>query len=61
MGRRLDPVPGTGNIRCCSLFKSTYDYAGNPVSGAARNPIKTFPIETENGKLVISLNENGGF
>lgn len=61
MGRRIDPVAGTRNIRCCSVFQSTYDYSGSPISGAAKSPIKTYPVEAENGKLIISLNSSIGF
>ena len=26
--RRLDPVPGTQTVQCCSVSKSTYDFEG---------------------------------
>ena len=53
MGRRLDPVPGTGTVQCCSVNKTTYDYTGKPVFGPARGPVKTYPVTAEDGKLMI--------
>lgn len=54
-GRRLDPLSGQQRIQCCSLGKSTFDYAGTNVSGTAREPIKSFPVEKRNGALIIEL------
>jgi nitrite reductase/ring-hydroxylating ferredoxin subunit len=51
--RRLDPVPGTSTVQCCSVSKSTYDYRGNPLHGPARKPVKVFDVEVEDGKLII--------
>ena len=53
--RRLDPVPGEETIRCCSISKSVFDYSGKNISGAARQPLTPFQVETEPGKLIISL------
>ncbi len=53
--RRLDPVPGEDRIRCCSIGKSVFDYHGRNVSGSAREPLVPFQVETDSGKLIISL------
>lgn len=53
--RRLDPVPGENKIRCCSVFHSTYDLEGNPVSGPARQQLKKHTVEQTDDKLVITL------
>lgn len=52
-GRRLDPLPGQPLIQCCSIGKSTFDYKGSNVSGSAKEPIKSFPVEKRNETLVI--------
>jgi nitrite reductase/ring-hydroxylating ferredoxin subunit len=53
--RRLDPVPGTGTIQCCSVNKATYDLEGNVVSGPARGPVTAYPVTLDGGKLTVSL------
>lgn len=55
MGRRLDPLPGTDRIECCSVSRSTFSYTGEPVSGAAKDPVETFPTLTEGDGLTITL------
>lgn len=55
MGRRLDPVPDTHTVQCCSVGKSTYDYAGHVLYGPAKQPLKRFAVEAENEKLIVSL------
>ena len=55
MGRRLDPLPGQDAIQCCSVSKSTFTYAGELVSGAAKNSLHTFPVVAENEELKIKL------
>jgi nitrite reductase/ring-hydroxylating ferredoxin subunit len=53
--RRIDPVPGEDKIRCCSVGKSTFDYSGQTISGSAKEPLEPLTLETERGKLVISV------
>lgn len=38
--RRLDPVPSTGTVQCCSVNKSTYTYDGSKIYGPPTGPIK---------------------
>ena len=52
--RRLDPVPGTQTVQCCSVGKSTYDLAGKNVYGPAPAPIVTYPTSIE-GDQIISI------
>lgn len=54
-GRRLDPVPGTKTIQCCSVNKTTYDLNGNVISGPGKAPVDKHLVRREDGKLVISL------
>lgn len=54
-GRRLDPVPGTDTLMCCSLGKSTYDYEGNVISGGSEKDIVAFDVETQPGRLIVTL------
>ena len=51
--RRLDPVPGTQTVQCCSVGKSTYDFEGKNVYGPAPDPIITYPTSSE-GEIIIS-------
>jgi nitrite reductase/ring-hydroxylating ferredoxin subunit len=55
MGRRLDPLAGQSRLQCCSVSKSTFSYAGNPLSGAARTPLKTFAVTLAGNQLTIAL------
>lgn len=53
--RRLDPVPGTDTVQCCSVGKSTYDYSGNRIYGPAPGNIAAFPTELHDRQLVIKI------
>jgi nitrite reductase/ring-hydroxylating ferredoxin subunit len=53
--RRLDPMPGTNQVRCCSVGQSTFDYSGRLISGSAEGDVKTFAVSLEGNKLVVSL------
>jgi nitrite reductase/ring-hydroxylating ferredoxin subunit len=55
MGRRLDPVEGESMLRCCSVSKSTFDYAGRLMSGPAKETLQTLPVENRKCKVVIRL------
>jgi len=55
MGRRIDPVVGTGTLRCCGLFGSTFDYSGNVMSGSEKESLKTFRVRTKHCKVIIWL------
>ena len=54
--RRLDPVPGTGTVQCCSVNKSTYDSNGKNIYGPAPNPIKVFTVNEDGNQLSIRVN-----
>ena len=54
--RRLDPVPGTDTVQCCSLNKSTYDSGGNKIFGPAPHPIPRYPVKKEQEFLIVSMN-----
>ncbi|MFC1849730.1 Rieske (2Fe-2S) protein [candidate division CSSED10-310 bacterium] len=47
-GRRLDPVPGTRTVQCCSFNVSTYDYQGKAIAGSGKRKLKVYPIRDEN-------------
>ena len=57
MGRRIDPIVGSKIIQCCSVSKSTFTYDGKPVGGAAKKPLKTYPVELEGDTLTIQLTQ----
>lgn len=53
--RRLDPWPENATVHCCSVSKSAFDLKGNNISGPAPEPIRTFPVTPEEGRLSIRL------
>jgi nitrite reductase/ring-hydroxylating ferredoxin subunit len=55
MGRRIDTIAGSHTIECCSVSKSTFTYDGKPVGGAAKKPVKTYPVAQHGETLVITL------
>ena len=55
MGRRLDPVPDTSRIQCCSVSESTYDYSGGVMAGPAKEGIKTLPVIQSANRLYINV------
>lgn len=57
MGRRIDPLPGTDKIECCSVSKSTFTYTGKPVAGAAKKALRVLPVALSGRELTIRLDE----
>jgi nitrite reductase/ring-hydroxylating ferredoxin subunit len=53
--RRLDPVPGTDTVQCCSVNKSTFDLKGQNIHGPAPKPIDSFPVENQGDRLVVTI------
>ncbi len=54
-GRRLDPVPGTGFLQCCSMGKSTYEAGGAVVSGPASRALEPRSVTVEGTRIEIAL------
>lgn len=54
-GRRLDPMEGGAELRCCSVNHSTFDYAGNKLSGPAKGPLKKYAVEKRGQELIVTL------
>ena len=57
MGRRIDVIAGGNAVQCCSVSKSTFDYDGQPVGGAAKRPLTTYPVAQQGDTLTIILSE----
>ena len=55
MGRRIDMITGSHTIQCCSVSKSTFSYDGKPVGGAAKTPIKVYPVTLDGETLTIAM------
>jgi nitrite reductase/ring-hydroxylating ferredoxin subunit len=53
--RRLDYVPGTETVQCCSVGKSTYTFDGDKIHGPAPQSIRTFPVEVGERELRITI------
>jgi nitrite reductase/ring-hydroxylating ferredoxin subunit len=54
-GRRLDPMPGTDRVQCCSVGRSTFDGQGARLAGPARNRIVAYPLHMEGQRLHVDL------
>ncbi len=54
-GRRIDPVPGSETLMCCSIGGSTYAYNGEVLNGPAGKSLKTFPVELKGRSLIVPL------
>jgi nitrite reductase/ring-hydroxylating ferredoxin subunit len=54
-GRKLDPVEGKEELRCCSINHSRFDYRGNKLSGPAEGPLKKYHLEKRGDELVVTL------
>ena len=53
--RRLDPVPGTDTMQCCSMNKSTYDSGGKKIFGPAPHPITLYSVKKEQENLIVLI------
>ncbi len=53
--RRLDPVPGSDTVQCCSVGKSVFSYDGKRLSGSAHDQIRTFSVIKEEDKLIVNV------
>jgi nitrite reductase/ring-hydroxylating ferredoxin subunit len=54
-GRKLDPVEGKEELRCCSVNHSRFDYQGSKLSGPAKGPLKKYHVEKRGEQLVVTL------
>jgi Rieske Fe-S protein len=53
--RRLDPVPGTHTVQCCSISKSTYDLEGKKIFGPAPHPVEKLALRKDGDKLIVTV------
>lgn len=58
--RRLDPVEGRAEVRCCSIGHSIFDYEGKRVSGPATDPINKHRAEKRGEELIVTLDGGAG-
>jgi len=54
-GRRLDPVPGTQTVQCCSIGQSVFNFKGQVITGSADKPVMIYPTQLKDSKLIITL------
>ena len=54
-GRRFDPLGDEAHLECCSVGKSTFDYAGHLISGAAKENLTQFAAHKEGDMLRVEL------
>ncbi len=54
-GRKLDPVEGKRELRCCSVGHSRFDYQGKKLSGFAKDPLKKYSVEKRGEELIVTL------
>jgi nitrite reductase/ring-hydroxylating ferredoxin subunit len=55
--RRLDPVPGSTDIQCCSLNKSTYAADGRKLHGPAPGSIRAYAVFRKGEQLSVTVEE----
>jgi nitrite reductase/ring-hydroxylating ferredoxin subunit len=55
-GRKLDPVAGRDELRCCSVNHSRFDYQGNKLSGPAQGSLRRYAVEKRGEELVVIVN-----
>ena len=55
MGRRIDPVSGSQDVRCCSVMGSRFGITGEVLSGPGNGALKIFEVKIENNKLNIYI------
>ncbi|HNR30416.1 MAG TPA: Rieske 2Fe-2S domain-containing protein [Candidatus Hydrogenedentes bacterium] len=55
LGRRVDLVPGSDTLQCCSVGKSRYDFTGRVLNGPATRGLHVLPVEREGNTLRIRL------
>ena len=53
--RRLDFVPGTSTVQCCSVGKSTYRFDGTLQQGPAPGPVLTYPVTQDGETITIDI------
>ncbi|MBU1713327.1 MAG: Rieske (2Fe-2S) protein [Proteobacteria bacterium] len=53
MGRRIDPVLGSSDIRCCSVMGSVFNAKGEIVSGPAKENLKQYMTVKQGSILSI--------
>jgi nitrite reductase/ring-hydroxylating ferredoxin subunit len=59
-GRRLDPIPGTKTVQCCSVGQSIFNYDGQVITGSAEKPLIIYPVQVVDSKLIIALPSSDG-
>ena len=57
MGRRMDIIPGSDKLQCCSIGKTTYNKDGNPLSGfgSGKGKLCSYNVEVTLDKLIIKI------
>jgi nitrite reductase/ring-hydroxylating ferredoxin subunit len=53
--RRLDYVPGTQTVQCCSVSKSTYTFDGKKIHGPAPDPIQSYRVKVTEKELHVQI------
>jgi len=53
MGRRIDPVPESSDLRCCSVMGSAFNVKGEIISGPAKNNLKQYETVTQGSILSV--------
>jgi len=53
MGRRIDPVSGRSDIRCCSVMGSVFNAKGEITSGPAKKNLKQYETVMQGSMLSV--------
>ena len=53
--RKIDPLPGSSKLRCCSVSHSDFGYDGKKINGPANDNLVVYSVKSENGKIQIPV------
>jgi len=56
MRRKIDPVPGSNTLRCCSVMHSSFDYSGRKLSGPANKDLVAYDLSQKGHDILIKVN-----
>jgi nitrite reductase/ring-hydroxylating ferredoxin subunit len=55
MGRRIDPVPETSQVRCCSVMGSLFNEKGEIVSGPGKKNLVKYESFTDGSAMTVII------
>ena len=56
-GRRIDPLPESRYVQCCSVGRSMWNYEGESMAGPGKESLTAFPVRRDGTRLVVEVSE----